>query len=169
MGSLLSTVGFGGSSSSSSYNSILQCCNGVVDPLTLIAVLGSIVGLTVFLRQAIIDKIPVGRRRREVLSLPQIYNHLKSDDDQTLKHQLYESVVSLGTHLLDEANFHDIITSGRKYLLNILNIQTRKRDTVSLPYTDDIDYGGGQKRKFQLYESIVSFAFNYWKRTIILT
>ena len=120
--SILGLGGDNGGGGSSSYNSILECCDGVVDPLTLIGTLGAIVGLTVFLRQAIIDKIPMARkrRRREVLSLAQIYNHPKSADDQTIKHQLYESVVSLGTHLLDEDNFHDIITSGRKYLLSIL-------------------------------------------------
>ena len=61
MGSLLSTLGLGSDSSSSgsSYNSILQCCDGVVDPLTLLAVLGSIIGLTVWLRQAIIDNVKI--------------------------------------------------------------------------------------------------------------
>ena len=87
MGSLLSTLGLGSSdgSSSSSYNSMLQCCDGVVDPLTLLAVLGAIIGLTLFLRQAIIDKIPKSKRRkREIESLPQMYNLPQSDADQNL-------------------------------------------------------------------------------------
>ena len=74
MGSLLSTLGlddlFGnnnsGSTHGSGYNNILHCCDGVVDPLTLLAVLGSIVGLTLFLRQAIIEKVMAGRRRRDL-------------------------------------------------------------------------------------------------------
>ena len=61
----MSILGMGSdSSSSSSYNSVLECCDGVVDPLTLLAVLGSVIGVTIFLRQAIIDKV-VGRKRRK--------------------------------------------------------------------------------------------------------
>ena len=81
MGSLMSILGLGGgsgNSGSSGYNSVLECCDGVVDPLTLLAVLGSIIGLTVFLRQAIIDKV-VGRKRRkrELSSVSEMYNQLR--------------------------------------------------------------------------------------------
>ena len=72
MGSLLSTLGLddllGSSSSNGSlgYNNELQCCPGVVDILTLLSVLAAIIGVTVFLRQAIIDSVSVGRRKRDL-------------------------------------------------------------------------------------------------------
>ena len=76
MGSIISSslgsLGLGDSNSASSNtygynNNVLQCCPGIVDPLTLFAVVGSIIALTFFLRQAIIDKVMAGRRRRDVL------------------------------------------------------------------------------------------------------
>ena len=74
MGSLLSTLGLddllgsGSSNGSLGYNNELQCCPGVVDILTLLSVLAAIIGVTVFLRQAIIDTVPVGRRKRDLQS-----------------------------------------------------------------------------------------------------
>ena len=73
MGSALSTLGLGDNNNgdkgifNSGYNKELHCCDGVVDPLTLLAVLGSIVALTFYLRQLIIDNV-VGRKRRHVLN-----------------------------------------------------------------------------------------------------
>ena len=73
MGSALSTLGLGDNNNgdkgifNSGYNNELHCCDGVVDPLTLLAVLGSIVALTFYLRQLIIDNV-VGRKRRHVLN-----------------------------------------------------------------------------------------------------
>ena len=122
MGSLLSTLGLGSSSgdqaTSSSYNSVLQCCDGVVDPLTLLAVLGSIIGVTIFLRQAIIDKVAGRKRRkREIDSIPnQMYNLFQLDHDESIKTQLYESMVSVSTRLLDGYTFYDIFIAGRLYL-----------------------------------------------------
>ena len=46
-----------------------KCCDGVVDPLTLVAVLAAIAGGTIALRQVIIDSIATGgRRKRSELS-----------------------------------------------------------------------------------------------------
>ena len=73
MGSALSTLGLGDNNNgdkgifNSGYNNELHCCDGVVDPLTLLTVLGAIVGLTFYLRQLIIDNV-VGRKRRHVLN-----------------------------------------------------------------------------------------------------
>ena len=53
-----------------------------MDPLTLLAVLGSIIGLTVWLRQAIIDNVKMGRKKREIHSPPQICNLLQSNPNE---------------------------------------------------------------------------------------
>ena len=112
MGSLLGTLGLGSDSfsSGSSYNSVLQCCDGVVDPLTLIAVLGSIVGVTVFLRQAIIDKVSVGRRKREVDSLAQ-----SNPNEQNQIYDHYTFIIKSVRSSLEDDNLYKIIKSGRIY------------------------------------------------------
>ena len=40
-----------------------ECCQGVVDPLTLLVILTAIAGVTVFLRQVVIDNLPKKRKR----------------------------------------------------------------------------------------------------------
>ena len=118
MGSLLSTLGLGSDSSSSgsSYNSILQCCDGVVDPLTLLAVLGSIIGLTVWLRQAIIDNVMMRRRKREIHSMPRIHNLLQSNpNEQDQINDIYELIATSIGILLEEDNYNEIIKAGRQY------------------------------------------------------
>ena len=73
MGSVLSSLGLNdllggnnniGYSASQGYNDALSCCEGVVDPLTLLAVLGTIIGATVWFRQVIIDNVKMARKRR---------------------------------------------------------------------------------------------------------
>ena len=87
MGSVLSSLGlndlFGGNnnnaigySASQGYNDALSCCEGVVDPLTLLAVLGTIIGATVWFRQVIIDNVKMGRKRQR-RSLIQMSNENK--------------------------------------------------------------------------------------------
>ena len=118
MGSLLSTLGLGSDSSSSgsSYNSILQCCDGVVDPLTLLAVLGSIIGLTVWLRQAIIDNVMMRRRKREIHSMLQIHNLLQANpNEQDQINNIYELIATSIGILLEEDNYNEIIRAGREY------------------------------------------------------
>ena len=118
MGSLLSTLGLGSDSSSSgsSYNSILQCCDGVVDPLTLLAVLGSIIGLTVWLRQAIIDNVMMRRRKREIHSMLQIHNLLQANpNEQDQINNIYELIATSIGILLEEDNYNEIIKAGRQY------------------------------------------------------
>ena len=118
MGSLLSTLGLGSDSSSSgsSYNSILQCCDGVVDPLTLLAVLGSIIGLTVWLRQAIIDNVMMRRRKREIHSMPRLHNLLQSNpNEQDQINDIYELIATSIGILLEEDNYNEIIKAGRQY------------------------------------------------------
>ena len=118
MGSLLSTLGLGSDSSSSgsSYNSILQCCDGVVDPLTLLAVLGSIIGLTVWLRQAIIDNVMMRRRKREIHSIPQIHHLLQANpNEQDQINNIYELIATSIGILLEEDNYNEIIKAGRQY------------------------------------------------------
>lgn len=50
----------------------LQCCKGVVDPLTLLAVIGGIAGVTYILRQTVINKI-TGRKKRSAIA--SVYEH----------------------------------------------------------------------------------------------
>lgn len=87
MGSVLSSLGlndlFGGNnnnaigySASQGYNDALSCCEGVVDPLTLLSVLGTIIGATVWFRQVIIDNVKMGRKRQR-RSLIQMSNENK--------------------------------------------------------------------------------------------
>ena len=49
-----------------------ECCPGVVDPFTLLGVLGGIAGLTLGLRQLVIDNIMMARRRRRSVEGPEI-------------------------------------------------------------------------------------------------
>ena len=123
MGSLMSILGLGGgsgNSGSSGYNSVLECCDGVVDPLTLLAVLGAIIGLTVFLRQAIIDKV-VGRKRRkrELSSVPLMYNQLAIENDKSKNYELYQSILRTFSQILEDDNFFEMAFAGR-LLPNIL-------------------------------------------------
>ena len=118
MGSLLGTLGLGSDSfsSGSSYNSVLQCCDGVVDPLTLLAVLGSIVGVTVFLRQAIIDKVSVGRRKREADSMFQAHNLAQSNpNEQNQIYDHYTFIIKSVRSSLEDDSLYKIIKSGRIY------------------------------------------------------
>ena len=56
MGNSLGGNSLGGMSGSfSGYGSQTQCCDGVVDPISLLVTIGAIAGLAQFLRQAVID------------------------------------------------------------------------------------------------------------------
>ena len=114
--SILGLGGGSGNSGSSGYNSVLECCDGVVDPLTLLAVLGSIIGLTVFLRQAIIDKV-VGRKRRkrELSPVSEMYNQLAIENDDSKKYELYQSLFHIISQMLEGDNFFEIAFAGRLY------------------------------------------------------
>jgi hypothetical protein len=48
------------------YGEELQCCKGVVDPVTLLALLGTIAGITAVLRYYVLTKI-TGRKKRSLL------------------------------------------------------------------------------------------------------
>ena len=48
------------------YGEELQCCKGVVDPITLLALLGTIAGITAILRYYVLLKI-TGRKKRSLL------------------------------------------------------------------------------------------------------
>ena len=65
MGNLL---GLGGNSGSSAfgYGPETQCCEAVVDPITLLVSIGAIAGVSLFLRQAVIDFMVMmaGRKKR---------------------------------------------------------------------------------------------------------
>lgn len=47
----------------------LQCCDPVVDPISLLATIGAIAGLSLFLRQAVIDFMVMRRKRRNLSSV----------------------------------------------------------------------------------------------------
>ena len=128
MGSALSSLGLGSSdsasSASSSYNSVLECCDGVVDPITLLSVLGAIIGLTIWLRQQVIDNVKkaVGRRKRKrsIESLPQANNLPQSQANESLPYQLHNLLVLLSPPILDEYNFYNVIITGRQIIMYFL-------------------------------------------------
>lgn len=63
----------GGSSNSGGGNGLggygfgpdLQCCDAVVDPISLLTTIGAIAAASVFLRQAVIDNMVMGMTRRK--------------------------------------------------------------------------------------------------------
>ena len=67
MGNLLGgRRSFDSGSPSYGYGPQLQCCDEVVDPISLLATIGAIAALALFLRQAVIDFMVMmaGRRRK---------------------------------------------------------------------------------------------------------
>ena len=42
----------------------LQCCDSVVDPVSLLSTIGAITAISLFLRQAVIDNNVMGRRKK---------------------------------------------------------------------------------------------------------
>ena len=83
MGNLLGGSG-GGSGGLGGYGS--QCCDPVVDPITLVATIGAIAALSLFLRQAVIDfMIMSGRKKRDINFLLEGINQFNSRLDTFLK------------------------------------------------------------------------------------
>ena len=74
LGGLLGGMGGGNSGGSSGYGQNsgnygkgpeLQCCEPVVDPISLLSTIGGIAALSLFLRQAVIDfMIKMGKRKK---------------------------------------------------------------------------------------------------------
>ena len=66
MGNSLGGNSLGGMSGSfGGYGSQTQCCEPVVDPISLITTIGGIAALSLYLRQAVIDfMIKMGRRKK---------------------------------------------------------------------------------------------------------
>ena len=67
MGNIL---GSGGSSNGNGLGGIgfgpdLQCCDEVVDPISLLTTIGAIAAASVFLRQAVIDNMVMGMTRKK--------------------------------------------------------------------------------------------------------
>ena len=46
-----------------------ECCQGVVDPLTLATILATVAGVTYFLRQTAIDNLPKKKKRSAEASI----------------------------------------------------------------------------------------------------
>ena len=63
-----------GQPSSYGYGPELQCCDAVVDPISLFAALGTITAASLLLRQAVIDNMVMGPGRRKKRSLGQDLN-----------------------------------------------------------------------------------------------
>ncbi len=80
----------GTGSSRSRYNDYGygECCDAVVDPLSLLAALGAIAAVSLFLRQAVIDNmIMAGRRRRQVGQ--ELSNLLQSGKQDVINDHLF--------------------------------------------------------------------------------
>lgn len=56
--------GYGGGGGSYGHGPELQCCDAVVDPISLLTTIAGIAALALFLRQAVIDNMIMGRRKR---------------------------------------------------------------------------------------------------------
>ena len=54
-----------GHGNSLGYGPELQCCDEVVDPVSLFAAIGAIAAASLFLRQAVIDNMIMGKRRKK--------------------------------------------------------------------------------------------------------
>ena len=62
--------GYGGSSGNYGKGPELQCCEPVVDPISLLTTIGGIAALSLFLRQAVIDAmVMMGGRKNEASQL----------------------------------------------------------------------------------------------------
>ena len=97
MGNSLDSLGGGGNSGGSSgamygYGPEEQCCDAVVDIVSLLAAIGAIGAVSLFLRQAVIDNMIKGRKlfKRDA---PMIKNTLVDGIDNMIKgmfsNQLY--------------------------------------------------------------------------------
>ena len=67
MGNLLggsSSNGGLGQATNYGYGPELQCCDVVVDPVSLFSTIGAITAISLFLRQAVIDNNIMGRRKK---------------------------------------------------------------------------------------------------------
>ena len=56
------------------YGPELQCCDAVVDPLSLFGAIGAITAVSLFLRQQVIDNMVMGPGRKKKRSLGQDLN-----------------------------------------------------------------------------------------------
>ena len=67
MGNLLSSsnTSSGYNQQSLGYGPELQCCDEVVDPISLLTAIGTIAAASLFLRQAVIDNNVMGAGRRK--------------------------------------------------------------------------------------------------------
>ncbi len=88
--------GYGGGGGSYGYGPELQCCEPVVDPLSLLAALGAIAALSLFLRQAVIDNMITGRKKRshdgsladDITEVLFSGKHFKLNEALLLRHQI---------------------------------------------------------------------------------
>ena len=124
MGSTLSSLGLGSSGNNngmSGYGSALTCCDGVVDPLILLSVLGAITALTVWLRQQIIDKVMMDRRRRRKKrhsghnSFLDKYIGPQNETKESLNNHLIHFVDSFMLLHGGNEEFSDLLINGRKH------------------------------------------------------
>ena len=72
MGNILGSLGGGSGGSGGLAGSFSglggqQCCDPVVDPITLVTVIGAIAGLSLWLRQAVIDFMITGGKKKRSL------------------------------------------------------------------------------------------------------
>ena len=86
MGNIL---GSGGSSNGNGlggygFGPDLQCCDEVVDPISLLTTIGAIAAASVFLRQAVIDNMVMGMTRKK----RSFQEQLKSVVDQSKRNQV---------------------------------------------------------------------------------
>ena len=77
MGNLLggsSSNGGLGQATNYGYGPELQCCDAVVDPVSLFSTIGAITAISLFLRQAVIDNNVMGNGKRKKRSVIEAFD-----------------------------------------------------------------------------------------------
>ena len=64
MGNILGGSNNSGNNLGYGFGQELQCCDAVVDPISLLTTIGAIGAVSAFLRQAVIDNMVMMRRRK---------------------------------------------------------------------------------------------------------
>jgi hypothetical protein len=74
--------GSSGGSGGYGHGPELQCCDAVVDPISLLTTIAGIAALALFMRQAVIDNMIMGRRKRK-RSIPSYFEVLHSGTNRS--------------------------------------------------------------------------------------
>ena len=85
----------GGNSNGNGYGlgPELQCCDAVVDPISLLTTIGAITAVSLFLRQAVIDNMVMARRKKRNVPNQLDFIIIEGKDNQLNCYNLTDSTV----------------------------------------------------------------------------